>query len=155
MADFGAGTGAYTVEIAKRVDNGKVYAVDINQELLKNVSNDAQKNGLSNVEVLWGDIEAPGGSKLADGAVGLVVLSNVLFQTDNKEGVVAETKRVLKPGGLALVVEWGDSFGGLGPAPKDVLKKETVSKLFLNNGFALYNEIDAGEYHYGLLFRKF
>lgn len=155
VADLGAGTGAFTIPIAKRVgERGRVYAVDINQELLGAVKTAAAREGLSNVEIIWGDIEAPGGTKLADGSVGLVILANVLFQAERKENVVVEAKRILLPGGYVLVVDWKGSFGGLGPKEGDVITPENVQKLFLNSGFALYNELEAGEYHYALLFRK-
>lgn len=156
VADLGAGVGAFTIPIAKRIgERGHVYAVDINQDLLLSLKSAALREKLSNVEILSGDIEAPGGTKLADASVRMVVLANTLFQTENKEAVINEVKRILLPLGSALVVDWRASFGGLGPAENDVAKEETVKKLFLNSGFTLYNDIDAGEYHYALVFQKF
>lgn len=154
VADLGAGVGAFTIPIAKRIGKGQVYAIDIIQDLLGSVKSSAKENGVSNVEIIWGDIEATGGTKLADRSVGLVVLANVLFQAENKEGVVAEAVRILRPKGYVFVVDWTGSFGGLGPKEKDVVTEEDVKKMFLNSGFALYNKIDAGEYHFGLLFKK-
>ncbi|MEK7614621.1 MAG: class I SAM-dependent methyltransferase [Patescibacteria group bacterium] len=155
VADFGAGVGTFAVPIAKQVGKtGRVYAIDINQDILSTVSKTAREEGLENVEIIWGDIESEIGTKLKDGLVGLVLLVNTLFQAENKEAVLAEIKRILKRNGSVLVVDWKASFGGLGPKDKDVLPRETAEKLFLNSGFVLYNEIDADEYHYGLLFRK-
>ena len=68
--------------------------------------------------------------------------------------IMNETKRILKPRGYVLVVDWQESFGGTGPKEEDIVDKESAKKLFLNSGFALYNELDAGSYHYALLFKK-
>ncbi|MFA5841858.1 MAG: methyltransferase domain-containing protein [Candidatus Paceibacterota bacterium] len=156
VADFGSGVGSFTVPVAKRVGaSGHVYAVEINKELVGAVKAAASREKLSNVEVIWGDIEAPNGTRLSDSSVGLVILANVLFQVENKEGVLKEVTRILKTRGYALVLDWKESFGGLGPKQGDVVSEGDARKLFLNSGFSLYNEIEAGEYHYALLFQKF
>ena len=70
VADFGVGGGAYVIATAKKVgDTGKVYAIDVQKELVSKVKKMAQDEGLENVETLWGDIEEVGGAKLSDGAV--------------------------------------------------------------------------------------
>ncbi len=155
VADFGSGSGAYALALAGRVGpRGRVYAVDIQKELLTKVKNEAARRGLENLEVVWGDVEKARGSKLADSSLDGVLLSNILYQVSDKETLVDETKRVLKSDGKAFVVEWADSFGGLGPKPIDIVKKEDVKKLFSKAGFAFEREIDAGSYHYGLIFSK-
>lgn len=176
VADLGCGVGTFTIPIAKIVGaSGHVYAVDVNKELLGVVRAAASteklpagaprasatgslsrtmQGGLPNVEIIWGDIEAPNGTKLADSSVGLVVLANVLFQVENKEAVIKEAYRVLKSRGYVFVTDWKESFGGLGPKSADVFSEEKAKGLFLNSGFSLYNEIEAGEYHYALLFQK-
>jgi ubiquinone/menaquinone biosynthesis C-methylase UbiE len=156
VADFGAGTGSFAIPVAKRVGmSGRVYAVEVNKDLAAAVKVAATREKLSNVEIIWGDIEAPNGTKLANSSVGLVILSNVLFQVENKEAAVKEAHRILKTRGYALVLDWKESFGGLGPRPEDIMQGEAVKKLFLNSGFSLYNELEAGEYHYAYLFQKF
>lgn len=116
IADLGAGSGAYCEPVAIAVgDKGKVYAVDVQKDLLAKIKNDANKNHILNIEVIWGDIEKVGGTKLRDGCVDGVIASNILFQLTNKEGFRAEVRRILKPGGRLFVIDWTDSFGGLGP----------------------------------------
>jgi hypothetical protein len=60
----------------------------------------------------------------------------------------------LKVGGRALVVDWSDSFGGIGPEPKKVVTKIAAQEMFEKNGFHLDREINAGSHHYGLIFKK-
>jgi len=155
VADLGSGTGAYSYAAARKVgDSGKVYAVEIQKELLQKIKNAAQAEGLDAVEVLWGDIEELGGTKIADSSVDAAILSNILFQVDDKKGVLAETKRILRAGGKVLVVDWSESFGGLGPQEGDVVSADKMKHLFGDEGFVYDREIEAGAHHYGLVFKK-
>ncbi len=155
IADFGSGSGHYALAVAKALmSTGRVYAIDVNKDLLTKLKNNATREGLYNVEVIWGDIEKPIGTKLRDGSVDIVILSNILFQLDDKNGLINEAKRVLKQGGRVLVVEWADSFGGIGPTPKTVVSKDKAKALFENSGFHMDREIDAGSHHYGFIYKK-
>ena len=155
VADFGAGSGALVFAAAKAMlSTGRVYAVDVQQELLSKIKNNAVREGIYNVEVILGDIEKPKGSKLRDNFIDFVLLSNILFQVENKNNVIEEARRILKPGGAVLVVDWSDSFGNLGPKPESVVTKAVVQDLFEKLGFHLEREIDAGAHHYGLIFKK-
>ena len=153
VADFGAGSGFYALTAAKLVgDKGKVYAVDIQKDLLVRLKKEAAAKKILNVEIIWGDLEKEGGAKLKDDSVDRVIISNLLFQIGKKESLVKEAARVLKPNGKVLVIDWTDSFGNLGPQEKDVFGKEAARTLFENGGFSLERTIDAGAHHYGLVF---
>ncbi|MHB1118412.1 MAG: class I SAM-dependent methyltransferase [Minisyncoccota bacterium] len=155
VADLGAGTGAYTIPLAERVgESGHVYAVEVQKEFLANIKNAALSHGLKNVEVIWGDIERIGGTKIKDASIDAVVISNVLFQAESKEGLLLEAKRILKTGGKLLLVDWRDSFGNLGPTPKMVVAVEAARALCEREGFVLKKEIPASEHHYGFVFLK-
>ena len=69
IADLGAGSGAYTIALAEILTNGKVYAVEVQKELLSRIKNDAEKKHLTNIEVIWGDIERAGGTKLGNSSM--------------------------------------------------------------------------------------
>lgn len=157
VADFGAGSGFYIFTCSPMVgENGKIYAVDIQKDVLSTISNEADKKNLHNVEVIWGDLEKVGGSRLSDNSLDFVIASNILFQIESKESFIKEVKRVLKPGkGRVAVIDWRDSFGGLGPENNAVVSKDVCKNLFLSSGFELDREVsDSGAHHYGLIFRK-
>jgi ubiquinone/menaquinone biosynthesis C-methylase UbiE len=155
IADFGSGSGHYSLAVAKAlVSTGRVYSIDINKDLLTKLKNNASREGAYNVEVIWGDIEKPNGTKLRDQTIDLVIMSNILFQVENKTSVINEAKRILKQSGRVLVVDWSDSFGGIGPAPKDVFKKDVAMSTFEKAGFHLDREITAGSHHYGFIYKK-
>ena len=155
VADLGAGTGALSVLIARAVgDVGKVYAVEVQKTLLEKLKNYAKAERVHNVEALWGDIERVHGTHLKDQMVDAVVASNVLFQVADKDGFVAETNRILKPGGKVLLVDWTDSFRGMGPHKDHVVTEKAARELFEKGGFTFVKKIDAGQHHYGLIFKK-
>jgi len=155
VADFGSGSGAYTLAIAEALCNsGHVYAIDVQRDLLRRTKNEAQKRGFKNVEAVWGDLERPGGSKIADGALDAVLISNLLFQVEGKSAILEEALRILKPQGRLVIIDWSDSFRGMGPRKEDVVMRETALSLAEKSGFKLDREFPTGAHHYGLILRK-
>lgn len=155
VVDLGAGMGAYTIILGERVgDKGRVIAVEVQKELLANIKNLALSRGLNNVEVVWGNIEQTGGTKIKDGLADAVVISNVLFQAEDKQGLLREAKRILKTGGKLLVVEWKDSFNNLGPAEDAIIPFPLARDMCERQGFVFKKEFNAGEHHYGFIVYK-
>lgn len=155
VADLGAGTGAYAIPLAERVgEKGRVYAVEVQKDFLTNIKTTADARGLKNIELLWGDIERLGGTKIKDESVDAVVISNVLFLAEDKAGLLRETRRILKVGGKLLLIDWSDSFNNLGPAPEMVVTGDAARALCEAEGFVLKKEIPAGEHHYGFIMLK-
>ena len=152
IADFGAGTGAYSIPLAERVGgSGRVYAIEVQKEFLTNIKETAASRGFKNIELIWGDIERFGGTKIKDESVDAVIVSNVLFQAEDKAGLLRETKRILKIGGKLLLVDWKDSFNNLGPVKDAVVPVTIAQDLCEKEGFVLRKAFDAGEHHYGLV----
>lgn len=155
VADLGAGAGAYTVAAALAVAPlGRVYAVEVQKEYLSKIKDVVSEAGLSNVDVLWGDIERSGKTKIGDRVVDAVIVANVLFQVEDKDGMTAEVKRILKPGGRVLLVDWKDSFDGMGPHSDEIISYDTAKKVFEDAGFIFVKDIDAGDNHYGFVMKK-
>ncbi|MBU6430804.1 MAG: methyltransferase domain-containing protein [Patescibacteria group bacterium] len=155
VADFGAGSGFYAMSAAKAVgDKGRIYAIDVQKDLLQRIKNQANTERMPNIEIIWGDVEKIGGTKLKDDSIDAVIIANILFQAAEKNNICLEATRILKRGGRALVVDWRDSFGGLGPKQSDVFSSSVAKEIFQKNNFALEREFNAGEHHYGLIFKK-
>jgi ubiquinone/menaquinone biosynthesis C-methylase UbiE len=153
VADFGAGSGHYAFAAAAAVgESGKVYAIDIQREVAAHLRGLARAQRRRNLEALWGDVEKPGGSGLRDASVDAVIVSNVLFQTPHTAGLLAEAKRVLKPGGRLLAIDWAGAYGGMGPAAHLVFSEHQAEQLFIGGGFHKLKSIAAGPHHYGIIF---
>jgi FkbM family methyltransferase len=153
IADFGSGIGFYAIALAKRVGHeGKVYAIDILPDHLRKLKNDANKLGLNNIEVIQGDLEAKNGSGLLKATVDRVIISNMVFQAERPQAVIAEARRILKHDGKVAVVDWSDSFGQIGPHKDHIVTKEAMHAIFEREGFSHETNIDAGSHHYGMLY---
>jgi ubiquinone/menaquinone biosynthesis C-methylase UbiE len=155
VADLGAGSGFYSMAAAKAVaPTGKVYAVDIQKELLERVKKEASRNHVHGIEIITGDIEHLGGSKIRELSCNAVIASNVLFMLEDKKTFLTEAKRILKTDGKLLLIDWSASFSQMGPHADHVVYKDDAMKLALSAGFTFEKEINAGAHHYGIIFRK-
>jgi len=155
VADFGAGSGAFTIAAAKALNgSGNVYAIDVQKDLLARLEHTCQDFHVANVSYVWGNIEKQGGTKLRDGSVDVVIVSNVLFQITEKKTVIEEAKRILKHNGKLLLIDWTASFKNLGPTPEQVFPELEAHKMIEGMAFSFEKNIDAGNFHYGLIFRK-
>jgi len=153
VGDLGAGSGHYALAAAGAVgETGRVYAVDIQEDILKHIRDAALEKGFKNIETIWSDIEKPGGVRLRDQTLDAVILSNTLFQIEARANLVTEIRRVLKPGGKLLVADWAGAYGGIGPAPALVVSEHDAEELFIKNGFHKVKSFRAGPHHYAILF---
>lgn len=153
VADFGAGTGFYSKAVSARVGyTGKVYAIEVQKDLVKKLESEIKHWGISNIECIWGDIETRGGTKISDHSMDAVIMSNVLFQVEDKLGLIDEAKRVLKKGGKVLLIDWSGSFGGMGPTSESVVTEQMAKELFEKRGFKFTESISTSIHHYGIIF---
>lgn len=155
VVDLGAGSGFYAMEAARAVaPHGRVYAVDVQTELLARLRTEAKKNHITNIDILVGDMERSGGMKIREGTVDAAIASNVLFMLDDKKTFLAEVKKMLKRNGKLLLIDWSASYSHMGPHPDHIVYKDSARKLAQEAGFVLEKEIDAGSHHYGMILRK-
>jgi ubiquinone/menaquinone biosynthesis C-methylase UbiE len=153
VGEFGAGSGHYARAIAGAVGrSGKVYAIDIQEDVLKHLRLNTHEHHQPIIDTVWGNIEKPGGSHLRDQSLDAVVLANTLFQIEERSALVAEVQRVLKPGGKLLVVDWAGSYGGMGPSASAVVSEHEAEELFIGGGFHKVKSFRAGPHHYGIVF---
>ncbi|MHB8660725.1 MAG: class I SAM-dependent methyltransferase [Minisyncoccota bacterium] len=153
VGDFGAGSGHYTRAAAAIVGTtGKIYAIDVQEEVLKHLKLNTHELHQGIIETIWGDIEKPGGTHLRDATLDAVILANMLFQIENRFGCIGEIKRVLKQGGKLMVVDWAGSYGGMGPAPDKVVSEHDAEAAFISGGFHKVKSFRAGPHHYGIIF---
>jgi len=149
-ADFGCGSGGWVIPLAKLLEQGKVYAIDILEEPLSALKAKIGLEKIINVEAMRTDIEK--GTRLSSECCDLILMTNLFFQIENKKAVLEEGKRALKKGGKILVVDWLKD----NPLTKEIeqVSFEEVKEIAQEIGLKLEKEFEAGVYHHGLIFAK-
>jgi len=151
IADFGCGSGNITVVLGRLVgQTGEVIAIDIQTAKLESVKSRAQLENLNNIRLVRANLEKINSSKLADNSVDLVLLANILFQSPNQKAVIQEAERVVKKNGRMVVVDWQPG-AKIGP---ETPFRTTPQKIKQMVGLKFEKEIPAGQYHFGLIFKK-
>jgi ubiquinone/menaquinone biosynthesis C-methylase UbiE len=152
VADIGCGSGHYVPMLAHAVgDKGHVYALDIHKDMLTRAERETTRQGFKNISYIWGNAEQNGGTKLKDALLDVSLLSNILFQTEDDRGLFREMHRVLKGDGRLIVIDWLDSFSGMGPHRHHVYTKGQALSRAHEAGFTLLSEFFPGKHHYGLI----
>ena len=150
VADFGAGAGHFSLEAAKRLDGGRLVAIDIEKDMLTRLISEALERQHNHVHAVWGDLARIGGVPIADESFDKVIAVSVLFEVDDKDAFVQETKRLVKPGGKVLLIDWkeGTTFG---PHHEHRITEMEALLLFKKHGFEKEKDVNAGDYHYGMI----
>jgi ubiquinone/menaquinone biosynthesis C-methylase UbiE len=114
VADVGAGSGWFTIRLARRVGpRGVVYAQDVQQEMLSAISRRVQREGLVNVRPLLGRGSDP---RLPAGALDAVLLVDAYHEIDDRVTLLRNIAAALKPQGRIGVIDFKPNGGG-GPGP--------------------------------------
>jgi SAM-dependent methyltransferase len=104
VADIGAGTGYMTLRMARRVGpGGKVYAVDIQPEMLRRLRANAARANLTNIQTVLGDDTDP---KLPRGQIDLILLVDVYHELSHPQEMVRHFYDALAPDGRLVLVEY-------------------------------------------------
>ena len=104
VADLGAGSGYFTVRLARAVGNqGKVYAVDIQAGMLTLLQQTVSRQRLTNVIPVLG---APDDPRLPAESLDLVLMVDVYHELSAPQATLGHLKRALKPGGRLVLLEY-------------------------------------------------
>jgi precorrin-6B methylase 2 len=103
VADIGAGTGYMSFRMAKKVADGKVLAVDIQQEMLDLLTRAARERGVNNVEPVLGKVDDP---NLPPESADAALLVDAYHEFDHPREMMQGIVRALKPGGRVVLVEY-------------------------------------------------
>lgn len=104
VADIGAGTGYITWRMAKKVgEKGKVYAVEIQQEMLDLLAPRMKERGVTNYVPVLGTISDP---KLPANSIDLVIMVDVYHEFSHPKEMMRGIRNALKPGGRVAFVEY-------------------------------------------------
>jgi len=152
VAEFGCGYGTFTI-LAAKVIKGKIYALDIEPDMIRVTNEEAKKHGLSNVQTVMRDFMTQG-SGLSDGSVDYVMLFNILH-LEKPMALINEAKRILRGGGKLGIIHWNyDPKTPRGPSMDIRPKPEECIKWAESVGFSNTVQYDLKPHHYGIVLTK-
>ena len=151
IADIGAGTGYYSFKLAHKVPNGKVYAVEVQDEFISYLKNKKRTVKDSVVEVVKGTEFSP---NLPASSVDLAIMVDVYHELEYPQQMLQNLFKILKSNGKILLIE----YRGEDPAVAiKALHKTTVMQLnkeFNANGFRLNYQGEFLPIQHFLLYEK-
>ena len=152
VADFGCGYGTFTIPAAKII-GGKVYAFDIEPEMIKAVEQKSKAFSIVNVNAILRDFLSEG-SGLNDESVDFVFLFNILH-LENPERLLKESYRILKTGGRVGIIHWNYNPTTPRGPPMNIRPKPEQCRLWAESvGFIFEKKVILKPYHYGLVLKK-
>ena len=150
LADIGAGSGYFAFRFARKVgDSGRVYAVDINPDMILYMNRHIRDRKIKNVATV---LSAPDDPLLPDGSINRFFVCNTWHHVENRPSYIALMKRMLKPGGQVIVVDYLKKELPVGPPPSMKMAREDVISEMEANGFKLAKEHTFLPYQYFLIF---
>ncbi len=153
VAEFGCGSGKFAFVLARFLEEGNVFAIDIQQGPLSVLRATAKRQGIFNIRTICSDLERKNGSTLSLATLDLVLIPNLLFQVQDKQAIINEANRVLKQNGMLVIIDW-DPDASLGPEKERKVSVKQIKEMAKQTGLSFEKTIDAGAFHYCLLFNK-
>jgi ubiquinone/menaquinone biosynthesis C-methylase UbiE len=136
IADVGAGSGYFTFRFARALPEGKVYAIDIEPEMLRHIHHKAMTEGVNNIEVIKSTPEDP--KVPAD--VDLVFVCDVIHHVKNQKMLLQQLSRQMKRGAHVVVIEFKEGDLPEGPPASVKIPKKKLIALITENNFKLETE---------------
>jgi SAM-dependent methyltransferase len=146
VVDLGCGPGYFSLPAARIVgEGGRVYAVDVQPEMVDLCRARAAEAGLHQLETVQ---STEGEVPLAGGIADRVFVAFVLHEADDQQAFLCEAARLLKPGGEIAVVEWHKKDGSPGPPAGLRISPDDVKAIAEHAGLRPLGSRDLNEHHY-------
>ncbi|MEO7142266.1 MAG: methyltransferase domain-containing protein [Bryobacteraceae bacterium] len=151
-ADIGAGTGYFTVRLARGVGPaGKVYAVDIQPEMLTLLRRRARAEKLTNIQTVLGAVDNP---HLPAATMDLILLVDVYHEFSEPEKMLDELRAALKPDGRLVLLEYRKEDPSIPIRPEHKMSVAEAKTEVEAEGFRLDKVIETLPRQHILIFRK-
>ena len=148
VADVGAGTGYFSARLATMLPKGKIYAVDVEPDMVKHLAERAKREGRKNMQAVQG---APADAKLPE-KVDLILFVDVHHHIDQREQYFRKLRASLKPGGRVAIIDFRPDSPE-GPPKQSRISSERVKAELSTAGYSLAEEHAFLPNQYFLIFK--
>lgn len=155
LADIGAGrTGHFALHAAEAVGSkGMVYAVDILRDALAMIDGSCALRGIHHVQTVWGDVERHRGINIPDAILDYAFLVHALLSLTAWEDAAQEVRRMMKPGGRIVVIDWQPSTNhAVAAAMRRRVAPEESDMLFARAGCDRFGTFVPSPAHWGRIY---
>lgn len=152
FADIGCGIGYFSIPAAEILANsGKVFALDISEEMLAEVKKASISKDLSNIELVTSEEYD---LKLSDSSISYAFSCNVLHEIKDLPRFIKELVRIMQEQGKLVIIEWNDLIADWGPPAGHRITSACLIEMLEASGLHVDAPVDIAGYFYGLLCRK-
>jgi len=152
VADLGAGSGYFTMLLAQAVGpQGKVYAVDIDPEMLDYIRQRAQADDVKNIQLVQA---LPHDPKLPPASVDMIFICATLHHVSERPTYFPLLAKALRPGGRLVNVDFYKKPLPLGPPLEMKIDKQEMIEEAKAAGFHVVQDFDFLPYEYFLIFQR-
>jgi len=152
VADLGAGGGWFTIRLARRVGpNGRVYAEDIQPQMIQAIEQRVKRENLRNVITQRGTADDP---ELPSGRLDAVLIVDAYHEVERPVALLSNVATSLKPDGVVAIINFKKDGGGPGPSMEERVDPEQVIADARAAGLELRKRDDFLRYQYMLTFGR-
>ena len=150
IADIGSGSGYFTLRFAAHLGaEGRVFAVDIDPEMVRHLNRRLRDAGVRNVQTILAE---PNDPLLPDVSVDRFVVVDTWHHIEDQLGYLALMKKMLKPGGQVVMIDFQKKELPFGPPLEMKIAREDLVRQMAGSGFHLMKEHTFLPYQYFLVF---
>ncbi len=152
VADIGAGTGYYSIRIARYVlPGGKVLANDIQPEMLQRLKANAEAAKVANIETILGTESDP---RLPANAVDLVIMVDVYHELSRPQRILGHIRAALKPNGKLVLLEYRKEDPSVPIRPEHKMSIAEVKAEVEPEGYRFEKSVESLPWQHIIVFRK-
>ncbi len=154
VVDLGCGPGYFVIPLLEKIrKDGRIYAVDADPVMLSHLEANLQAGPAeSKVVITETDVT---NTKLPEGCADIILFANLLHDLKDHRAFFEEVKRILKPNGQIIDIDWQKSeTDEIGPPAERRLSENDSRKIIRSNGFRIAYALNAGPYHYGFVCQR-
>lgn len=148
IADIGSATGYFPVRFAKIVTKGLVYGIDIEPDMVKFLKHRAEENNIKNLISILGKPDNP----LIPQKVDFIFICNTYHHINEREKYFSKLRKMLKPEGQLVIVDFRKGDLPVGPPDKNKLSPKLVMDELAVAGYTLDRKYEKLPHQYMLIF---